>query len=69
MLRERRSLERARGQSSQVVADWLDYPTAFTWLLKGEWSGHTAQILVAVALWIAVPLTVGLVRTVRREIN
>ncbi len=57
------------GQASQVVADWLDYTTAFTWLLNGEWSGHTAQILVVVTLWIAAPLAVGLVRTVRREIN
>ena len=57
------------GQASQVVADWLDYTTAFSWLLNGEWSGHTAQILVAVVLWVAAPLAVGLVRTVRREIN
>lgn len=52
-----------------MVADWLDYPTAFTRLLTGEWSGHAAQILLAVLFWIANPLAVGLVRTVRREIN
>jgi ABC-type transport system involved in multi-copper enzyme maturation permease subunit len=57
------------GQASQVVADWLDYTTAFTWLLNGQWSGHTTQILVSIALWIAAPMTVGLIRTVRREIN
>jgi ABC-2 type transport system permease protein len=57
------------GRTSPVVANWLDYTTAFTWLLNAEWSGHTMQILVAVLLWIAVPLAVGLVRTVRREIN
>ena len=57
------------GQTSQAVADWLDYTTAFARLLSGEWSGHTTQILVAVTLWIAAPLAVGLVRTVRREIN
>lgn len=57
------------GTASQVVADWLDYSNAFNWLLNGQWSGHTAQILVAVALWVAAPLAVGLVRTVRREIN
>lgn len=57
------------GRASHVVADWLDYTTAFNWLLNGESSGHTAQILTAVALWIAAPLAVGLVRTVRREIN
>ncbi len=57
------------GQTSQAVADWLDYTTAFARLLSGEWSGHTTQILVAVTLWIAAPLAAGLVRTVRREIN
>jgi ABC-type transport system involved in multi-copper enzyme maturation permease subunit len=57
------------GRASQLVVNWLDYSTAFNWLLNGQWSGHTAQILVAVLLWIAVPLSVGLLRTVRREIN
>jgi ABC-2 type transport system permease protein len=57
------------GLASQLVANWLDYSTAFDWLLTGQWSGHAAQILVAVALWVAAPLTVGLVRTTRREIN
>jgi hypothetical protein len=57
------------GQASQAVTDWLDYTAAFTRLLDGQWSGHLAQILVAVVLWVAAPLAVGLVRTARREIN
>jgi hypothetical protein len=57
------------GRASHVVADWLDYSTAFNWLLNGQWSGHTAQILVSVLLWVAIPLAAGFVRTVRREIN
>jgi ABC-type transport system involved in multi-copper enzyme maturation permease subunit len=57
------------GRASQLVADWLDYSTAFNWLLNGEWSGHTSQILVSVIIWVAMPLVAGLVRTVRREIN
>ncbi len=57
------------GQTSQAVANWLDYTTAFTHVLSGEWSAHATQILVAVGLWIAAPLIVGLVRTVRREVN
>jgi ABC-2 type transport system permease protein len=57
------------GQASQVVAEWLDYTTAFTWLLHARWAGHTAQILTAVALWIAIPLALGLLRTGRREIS
>ena len=57
------------GRASQLVADWLDYSTAFNWLLNGEWSGHTAQILMSVMPWVAIPLAAGLLRTVRREIN
>ncbi len=57
------------GRASQLVAEWLDYSTAFNWLLKGESSGHTPQILVSVLLWVAIPLAAGLVRTLRREIN
>jgi hypothetical protein len=57
------------GRASQVVAEWLDYTTTFTWLLHGTWSGHTPQILFSVATWVAIPLAAGLVRTVRREIR
>lgn len=57
------------GRASHLVAEWLDYSTTFNWLLNGEWSGHTSQILVSVILWVAIPLASGLIRTVRREIN
>jgi ABC-2 type transport system permease protein len=57
------------GRASQLVAEWLDYSTTFSWLLNGEWSGHTSQIVVSVILWVVVPLAAGLLRTVRREIN
>jgi len=57
------------GHAVKLVANWIDQTTTFGWLLNGQWSGHTAQILFSVALWVAVPLAAGLVRTVRREIN
>jgi ABC-2 type transport system permease protein len=57
------------GVALKSVADWLDTSTTFNWLLQGEWSGHTPQILVSVTIWVAIPLAAGLVRTVRREIN
>jgi len=47
----------------------LDTSTTFTWVQNGELSGHTPQILVSVAVWVAVPLALGLVRTARREIT
>ena len=57
------------GRTSQLVAGWLDYTTTLTWLLNGQWSGHTTQILTSMVLWVAVPLSIGLVRTVRRDIH
>jgi hypothetical protein len=57
------------GQAWHPIAEWIDSTTTFDWLLKGQWSGHTAQILVTVVLWVAIPLSVGITRTVRREIN
>ena len=57
------------GRASKPIAEWLDVSTSFnSWLLKGEWSGHTPQILVGIMLWVVLPLAVGVVRTVRREI-
>jgi ABC-2 type transport system permease protein len=57
------------GRGSHLVAEWLDYSTTFNWLLNGQWSGHTPQILASVIIWVAMPLVAGLVRTVRREVN
>jgi ABC-2 type transport system permease protein len=57
------------GRASQLVAEWFDYSTTFNWLLNAEWSGHGTQILTSVILWVAIPLTAGLLRTLRREIN
>jgi ABC-type transport system involved in multi-copper enzyme maturation permease subunit len=57
------------GQAWRPITQWVDSTKTFDWLLKGQWSGHTAQLLVTVALWVAIPLSVGIARTVRREIN
>jgi len=57
------------GRVSTAVAEWIDSTTTFNWLLTGDSAGHLPQILVSVALWVAVPLAAGLLRTVRREIN
>jgi hypothetical protein len=57
------------GKAVKPIADWIDSTTTFNWMLNGEWSGHTPQILVSLIIWVVVPLAAGLVRTVRREIN
>ena len=57
------------GRASTSLGQWVDSGTTFDWVLNGEWSGHTPQILATVILWVALPVAAGLVRTVRREIN
>lgn len=57
------------GRAWKPLGQWVDSSTTFDWILKGEWSGHTPQILLTVVLWVAAPVAIGLVRTVRREIR
>jgi len=57
------------GHAWSGIAHWLDASTTFGWVLHGEWTGHTPQILLSVLVWVAAPLAAGLVRTVRREIT
>ena len=57
------------GYASKPVQEWLDSSTAFDRLPRGEWGGHTPQILVSVLLWVVVPLVAGTVRTGRRDVN
>ncbi|MPZ96505.1 MAG: ABC transporter permease [Propionibacteriales bacterium] len=51
------------------VGRWLDTGQTFMHVLASEWDGHTAQILASVAVWIVLPLSAGLVRTIRREVK
>ena len=32
------------------IRDWVDTATTFPWILHGDWSGHTAQILCSVGI-------------------
>ena len=48
---------------------WVNTGETYGWVLNGEWSGHGAQIAASAALWIVLPLTLGLVRTLRREVR
>jgi ABC-2 type transport system permease protein len=51
------------------VGDWVNTTQVFGWMLTGQWSGHVAQMAVCVALWVLLPLAVGTVRTIRRDIS
>jgi len=59
----------AIGLAMKSLRDWVDSSTTFNWVLEGNWSGHTAQILTTTALWVALPLAAGAVRTIRREVK
>jgi len=52
-----------------AIRDWVDSATTSNWILHGEWSGHSAQILTSVGIWVLLPLLVGLSRTLRRDAN
>ena len=51
------------------VGNWINTGQTFGWLLDGSWSGHAAQIAVSALVWIALPMAVGTLRTVRREVR
>jgi ABC-2 type transport system permease protein len=57
------------GMALRSLRDWIDTATTFIWILRGDWSGHSAQIATSVAIWVVLPLAVGLVRTMRREVR
>jgi hypothetical protein len=47
---------------------WLDTAQTYRYILESDWDGHTGPILVSLAVWVALPLTLGTVRTLRREV-
>lgn len=53
----------------EKVGDWINTGQTFGWLLTGDGSRHAAQIAVSTAPWTALPLAVGTLRTVRREVR
>jgi ABC-2 type transport system permease protein len=48
---------------------WINTGQTYGWVLNGEWAGHGPQIVTSTLLWIVLPLTLGLVRTLRREVR
>jgi ABC-2 type transport system permease protein len=48
---------------------WLDTAQTYRYILESDWNGHTGPILVSLAVWVALPLTLGTLRTLRREVS
>lgn len=47
---------------------WLDTAQTFRYVLEADWRGHGGPILVSIGFWILLPLALGALRTVRREV-
>jgi ABC-2 type transport system permease protein len=53
----------------EQIGRWLDTAKTYRYILEAEWDGHTGPILVSLAVWIALPMALGIGRTLRREIS
>jgi hypothetical protein len=51
------------------VARWLDVFSAFAAVAAFDVAGVVAQTLVAVGAWVVLPLALGVVRSLRREVS
>lgn len=51
------------------AGEYLDTSQTFAWLLRGDMAGHWGQLVVSVAIWVALPLVFGVWRTLRREVK
>ena len=59
----------ALGAASTLVSNWIATTKPWTWMLHNDWAGHVPQISFSIALWVAVPLAAGLIRTIRRDVG
>jgi hypothetical protein len=48
---------------------WLDTAQTYRYILESDWDGHTGPILVSLAVWVVLPLALGTLRTLRREVS
>jgi ABC-2 type transport system permease protein len=53
----------------EKAGHWVNAGETYGWVLNGEWSGHGAQIATSTVLWIVLPLTFGVVRTLGRDVR
>lgn len=52
----------------QRAGNYADPSQTFGWVLTGDWSGHGLQVASCAVIWVALPLAIGAVRTLRRDV-
>lgn len=52
----------------EKVGRWLDTAQTFRYVLEADWRNHGGPILISITFWIVIPLALGVLRTVRREV-
>lgn len=53
----------------RTAGEWLNPSTTFGYVQSAGWSGHWPEIGVSFGLWVLLPLVVGVIRTLRREVS
>ena len=51
------------------MGNWINTGQTYGWVLPGQWVGHAAQIATSTVLLVILPLVLGLLRTLRREVR
>jgi ABC-2 type transport system permease protein len=51
------------------VAPWFDVFSAYNQLASGHPFDHLPQVLTAITIWVVVPATLGVLRSLRREVK
>jgi hypothetical protein len=59
----------AVSQLASDKVDWVDVNSAFQRLAQFDVSGHVGPIVTALALWIGLPLVLGVLRSLRRNVS
>lgn len=57
------------GTASPLVSEWIDMSTTWNAVLENEWAGHLPNVACSIAFWVAIPLTAGVLRTVRGDVT
>jgi ABC-type transport system involved in multi-copper enzyme maturation permease subunit len=52
----------------QRIGNYANPNQVLGWVLNGDWAEHGPQIASCAVIWIALPLAIGAVRTLRRDV-